>query len=614
MGIASSPGRAAPRAASRSISFYLAAGLVVPVTCVLVLWGLVAGLVLAGQLDRLRWLSTTSPDHRMLIGAAVIVGAGLVVVITVVIRLAWLARRLAEEVSALTATAGTLAGQQLPRIAAALRDGRQLPEDAAGQWPGMRTSETTAAATAIAGLYRAAVTAAIAEAGLRNGFRQILVSLGRRNQSLLHRQLRIIDGLEQQASNPAELADLFTLDHLTTRMRRHAESLTILSGAASGRTWSGPVPVIDVMRAATAEVEDYTRVTVITDSEEAVAAAAVTDMIHLLAELIENATLFSPSTTRVEVRAERVANGFAIEVEDRGLGIPADQLVHINAQLANPPDFDLADADRLGLFVAGRLADRHGVHVALTPSAYRGTKAVVVLPDSVMATPAAPGTWLEQGAGPRADAELSAGRSGRLNLRAPEVFTLAGTVLPGPAPADGERRLDTAAGAITAAGATAVDAAAIAATPVAPPAPDAPVTAPSSLAEAQSLTTIHGLPRRVRPTPAPAPTPTSTLAPASEAEAGTWDDRPLTGGFTAVGGTGPRHAPPDSPAPEHARTLASSLQNSWQRSRQADIAPTAAPDTETGQETSHAGTGWPAWPQNGTAADNAPTAPESEES
>ena len=119
------------------------------------------------------------------------------------------------------------------------------------------------------------------------------------------------------------------------------------------------------MRAAAAEVEDYTRVTVISDADEAVAAPAVTDMIHLLAELIENATLFSPSTTRVEVRAERVANGFAIEVEDRGLGIPADQLVALNAQLADPPDFDLADADRLGLFVAGRLAARHGVHVSL---------------------------------------------------------------------------------------------------------------------------------------------------------------------------------------------------------------------------------------------------------
>jgi signal transduction histidine kinase len=550
----------------------------------------------------------------MLIGAALIVGAGLVVVITVVIRLAWLTRRLAEEVSGLTVTAGALSGQQLPRIVAALRDGKPPPEDAAGHWPAMRTSETTAAATAIAGLYRAAVASAMAEAGLRNGFRQILVSLGRRNQSLLHRQLRIIDGLEQQASNPAALADLFTLDHLTTRMRRHAESLTILSGAASGRAWSGPVPVIDVMRAATAEVEDYTRVTVITDSEEAVAAAAVTDMIHLLAELIENGTLFSPSTTRVEVRAERVANGFAIEVEDRGLGIPADQLVHINAQLANPPDFDLADADRLGLFVAGRLAARHGVHVALTPSAYRGTKAVVVLPDSVMVTPTAPGTWLEPGIGPRADAELTAGRSGRLNLRAPEMFTLAGAALPGPALTDGEYRLDTAAGAIAGAGTATADAASITATPVTaitpvtPIAPDAPVTAPSSLAEAQPPTTIHGLPRRVRPTQAPAP------APVPEVAAEGWDDRAPAGGYPRAGGTGPRHLPPDSPAPEHARTLASSLQSSWQRSRQADPAPNVAPATATDTEASPAGTGWPAWPPNGTAPDSAPDSSDSEES
>ena len=185
-------------------------------------------------------------------------------------------------------------------------------------------------------MYRTAVAAAAAEAGLRSGFREILVSLGRRNQSLLHRQLRIIDALEQQAASPAALADLFTLDHLTTRMRRHAESLTILSGAAPGRSWSGPVPVIDVMRAAAAEVEDYTRVTVISDSDEAVAAPAVTDMIHLLAELIENATLFSPSTTRVEVRAERVANGFAIEVEDRGLGIPPEQLARAQRPARQP--------------------------------------------------------------------------------------------------------------------------------------------------------------------------------------------------------------------------------------------------------------------------------------
>ena len=183
-------------------------------------------------------------------------------------------------------------------------------------------------------------------------------------------------------------------------MRRHAESLTILSGAAPGRSWTEPVPVIDVIRGAMAEVEDYKRVSVLTAAEDAVAGPAVADMIHLLAELIENATLFSPSGTRVEVRAERVANGFAIEIDDRGLGIEPGQLREINQQLARPPDFDLANADRLGLFVGAKLAARHGVRVSLRPSPYGGTTAIVLMPNSIVVpvsepmrtpTPAPPG-------------------------------------------------------------------------------------------------------------------------------------------------------------------------------------------------------------------------------
>ena len=210
------------------------------------------------------------------------------------------------------------------------------------------------------------------------------MSLARRNQSLLQRQLRLIDALEHKAPDSAALADLFALDHLTTRMRRHAESLAILSGAAPGRSWTEPVPIIDVIRAAMAEVEDYRRVTVLTTSEDAVAAPAVADMIHLLAELIENATMFSPSGTRVEVRAERVANGFAVEVDDRGLGIEPAQLAEINQQLAQPPDFDLANADRLGLFVGAKLAARHGVRVSLRQSPYGGTTAIVLMPTSII--------------------------------------------------------------------------------------------------------------------------------------------------------------------------------------------------------------------------------------
>jgi signal transduction histidine kinase len=551
MGVPSSQGRAAPRAAGHSVSFYLAAGLLVPVTVLLALWGVLTGLVLAGYLDRLRWLSTQTPSHRALIGAALISGAGLIVVIVAVVRLGWFARRLSAEISGLTATAGVLAGEQLPRIVAALRDGEQVPEDAGMPWPDTTIAEIDAAATAITGLHRAAVTAAVAEAALRHGFRQILVSLGRRNQSLLHRQLRIIDSLEQQASDPAALADLFTLDHLTTRMRRHAESLTILSGAASGRSWSGPVPVVDVMRAAAAEVEDYTRVTVITDSDEAIAAPAVTDMIHLLAELIENATLFSPSSTRVEVRAERVANGFAVEVEDRGLGIPPEQLVQINAQLESPPDFDLADADRLGLFVAGRLAERHGVHVALAPSAYRGTKAVVVMPDTIVAS-------VQQTAGVPTD-EIGLGRSARLDLRAPDVLSLAGAALSASPSAliepNGDREFAPTADET---------ASALAGEPAEAP------------AEQTASTTVHGLPRRIRPAAAEA----AEAAQETAADGGldAWEDEPSAADSR---GATHRHVPPDSPAPEHARTLAASLQHSWQLSRLADEEPGSGSDDST---------------------------------
>jgi anti-sigma regulatory factor (Ser/Thr protein kinase) len=268
------------------------------------------------------------------------------------------------------------------------------------------------------------------------------------------------------------------------------------------------VPIVDVMRAAAAEVEDYTRVTVITDVEEAVAAVAVTDMIHLLAELIENATLFSPSSTRVEIRAERVANGFAIEITDRGLGIPADQLRELNAQLAEPLDVGLADADRLGLFVAGRLAARHGVHVSLAPSPYLGIKAVVVLPEAIVVSEIADqGGYGER---PRGDSAL-------LNLRAPQVLSLADPHRePGAADAGGP-------GEAQAAG----------------PAPGA----------------LHGLPQRVRP----------DSQSGSDSAGGTVNPEGI-----------PRHAPVEAPTPDDARSLAASLQSSWNRSRGAQSPPLTA--------------------------------------
>jgi hypothetical protein len=186
--------------------------------------------------------------------------------------------------------------------------------------------------------------------------------------------------MERGTHDPEALAQLFQLDHLTTRMRRQAEGLIILSGAAPGRGWRQPVPVVEVLRGAIGEIEDYPRVDVITESRDFIAGTAVADVTHLLAELVENAVLYSPPGTRVQVRASRVANGYVVEVEDRGLGIPASRLSAFNERLAQPPEFDLADSDQLGLFVVSRLAARHQIKVSLRGSPYGGTAAIVLMP------------------------------------------------------------------------------------------------------------------------------------------------------------------------------------------------------------------------------------------
>ena len=546
MSVPRSPGPVAPRTASHSISFYFFTRLIVPITCLTLLWGLVTAAALSGYPHRWHWLRLIRSGHLNPTGAAVIGGTGIAAAAVAIVLLCVFAGRLTREVDGLAVAARRLAGEQLPREIAALRDGQPAPAaDVAVEAPAQSSiAQLAEVADAIASVRRSAVATATAEAALRAGFRGILISLGKRNQSLLHRQLRIIDTLEQQAASPAELADLFALDHLTTRMRRHAESLTILSGAAPGHSWNGPVPVIDVMRAAAAEVEDYTRVTVVSESDEAIAASAVTDVIHLLAELIENATLFSPSSTRVEVRAERVANGFAVEVEDRGLGIPLDQLRELNAQLASPPDFDSADADRLGLFVVGRLAVRHGVHVSLAPSPYRGTKAVVVLPEGVMIAVPPSDTGPRPATGGRPTALLADDRSVRLNLRAPEVLSLAGAVTAGSAAAGAEFPTDARPDLHPGTKVSGTQA------------PGAQV----KVTEELPAVTLHGLPRRVRPVAQPQ---------------GERDGAPGADESAA------RPSPVESPAPDAARSLAASLQSSWHRSRRAHD----TPDSESAADT-----------------------------
>lgn len=227
-------------------------------------------------------------------------------------------------------------------------------------------------------------------AGADSGQRvEVFVNLSRRMQSLVHREIQLLDDLEAQVEDPELLKGLFTVDHLATRMRRQSESLAVLGGAVSRRQWRRPVTMHEVLRAAVAEVEHYSRVKVVPPIDGTLAGGAVADVIHLIAELIENATKFSAPTTGVLLRAQAVTAGLAIEVEDRGLGIvPADR-DRINALLADPSGISISELlrdGRIGLFVVSTLARRHGIRVQLQSNIYGGTQAVAVIPKAMTET------------------------------------------------------------------------------------------------------------------------------------------------------------------------------------------------------------------------------------
>lgn len=313
-------------------------------------------------------------------------GAGLLAVAASVLLMVLLGGRITRDLTGLQRAALALAEDRLPSVVTRLSEGEDvdIAQEAAPLEPG-RIAETARLAEAFSSVHRTAVEAAVGQAKLRKGVSQVFRNLAWRSQSLLHRQLALLDAMERRETEPDALDELFQLDHLTTRMRRHAEGLIILSGHAPGRGWRDPVPVTDVLRGAVAEVEDYKRVAVICESQDAVIGSAVADVIHLLAELIENAATCSPASTEVRVQAERVANGFVVEIEDRGIGIAPAELAALNARLQNPPEFDLADSNQLGLFVAARLAAKHQIMITLRRSPYGGTTAIVLLPSAIMA-------------------------------------------------------------------------------------------------------------------------------------------------------------------------------------------------------------------------------------
>ncbi|MFK4067001.1 nitrate- and nitrite sensing domain-containing protein [Streptomyces sp. NPDC029674] len=315
-------------------------------------------------------------------GAAVLLG--LVAVCASLVISVRIGRGLVVELVSLRNGALEIARRKLPHAMRRLRAGEEIDIRAEAPPGPPAEDEAGQVSEALDTVHRAALRAAIERAELASGISGVFVNLARRTQVLVHRQLSLLDSMERRADDPNELSDLFRLDHLTTRMRRHAESLIILSGAAPGRAWRMPVSLTNVVRAAVSEVEDYARVEVRQLPAASVLGPAVADLTHLLAELVENAAQFSPPHTKVRVSGEPVGNGYALEIEDRGLGMGKETLAEANRRIEQSEALDLFDSDQLGLFVVSRLAAHHAIKVHLRTSPYGGTTAVVLLPTALL--------------------------------------------------------------------------------------------------------------------------------------------------------------------------------------------------------------------------------------
>lgn len=334
------------------------------------------------EIDAIRAASDASTGTRLgsLLGLPVIILSLLVSV--------RIGRGLVLELVGLRDTALELAGRRLPDAMARLRSGGTVDLDAVAPLPAPDPApedEVGQVAEALAVVQRAALEAATERAEVVSGVARVFLNLARRSQLLVHQQLTLLDAMERRVDDPEEVEDLYRLDHLATRMRRHAEGLIILSGSPPGRGWRRPVPLVDVLRSAAAEVEDFGRVDVRPTADTRVVGGAVADLTHLVAELIENATAFSPPYTRVTVRAAQDGPVCVVEVEDRGLGMGEEALADANRRIADARPGDLFDSEQLGLFVVSRLARRHQVQVRLQRTAAGGTTAIVALPASVLA-------------------------------------------------------------------------------------------------------------------------------------------------------------------------------------------------------------------------------------
>ncbi|MBQ0885273.1 ATP-binding protein [Streptomyces sp. RM72] len=303
------------------------------------------------------------------------------------------ARSVHDRVGALRRSTARHEGD-LRAVVEALRRGEAPPPRTPRGGPPDDADDLDLLAADLSRAHDGAVTAVVRAAQLSSqaGSEQkleVFVNLARRLQSLVHREISILDELENEIEDPDLLKGLFHVDHLATRIRRHAENLAVLGGAVSRRQWSNPVDMTEVLRSAIAEVEQYSRVRLVPPIDGTLRGHAVADVIHLLAELVENATLFSAPQTQVLMRANLVTSGLAVEVEDRGLGMPVGEQSRMNALLADPDQVNVARllADgRIGLFVVSQLAKRHGITVRLQTNIYGGVQAVLVVPQALLGT------------------------------------------------------------------------------------------------------------------------------------------------------------------------------------------------------------------------------------
>ena len=350
--------------------------------------------LLDGVVDQSQNLSTSA--QRQALRDALLIA---VILAVALLALFVVARSMARPLQRLRAGAREIAERRLPEAVERLRTTESGDLDVRVDPIGIRSrDEIGQVAQAVDEIQEVAVRLATEQAALRRSIGDMFTNLARRSQTLIDRQLELIDDLERNEADPETLEHLFRLDHLATRMRRNAEDLIVLSGADPGRHWAQRMTLVDVVRAAAAEVEEYQRVEFLPLADLEVTGHASVDVIHLLAELIENATVFSPPNTKVQIAGQAVPHGYVVEIEDRGLGMSDEELIQANERLANPPEIDFALSRVLGLYVVGRLAQRHGIKVQLRHSWYGGVTTLTLIPHGLLVWPKEPAAMPEPAA------------------------------------------------------------------------------------------------------------------------------------------------------------------------------------------------------------------------